>query len=88
MCGTIRDMAERDDKSGEYVETYPDAEFMAALEDLGGSGTTQEVADAVGCAYRTAHAKLTNLADAGKVTKREVGRAFLWMQKAGGGESD
>lgn len=71
-------MADRDD-SGAFVETYPEAEFTDALEELGGSGTTQEVADAVGCAYRTAHAKLSALTDSGDVDRRRVGQAYLWM---------
>lgn len=71
-------MADRDD-SGAFVETYPEDAFIDALRELGGSGSTQEVADAVGCAYRTSHAKLTDLAEAGDVDRRRVGQAYLWM---------
>lgn len=76
-------MADRDEDSGKYTETFPDEEFIDAIDALGGSASTQEVADAVGCAYRTAHAKLTELSDEGRVSKREVGRAFLWMLSEG-----
>lgn len=71
-------MADRDD-SGRYSETYPLEEFIDALDDLGGSAGTQEVADAVGCKYRTANAKLHELEEGGRVTARKVGNAYLWM---------
>ncbi len=68
----------RDDKTGEYTETYPLEEFISALESLGGAGGTQEVADKIGCAYRTAHAKLSELEEENEVTSRKVGNAKLW----------
>ena len=69
----------RDDKTGEYTEAYPLEEFISALESLGGAGGTQEVADKIGCAYRTAHAKLTELEEENEVTSRKVGNAKLWQ---------
>jgi len=44
--------------------------FLSALESLGGSAGTQEIADEVSCAYRTAHAKLTELEGEGKLTSK------------------
>lgn len=72
-------MADRDDDSGRYSETYPLTDFIDALDDLGGSAGTQEVADAVGCKYRTANAKLHELEAEGRVSTRRVGNAYLWM---------
>ena len=72
-------MADRDDDSGRYSETYPLADFVEALAELGGSAGTQEVADVVGCKYRTANAKLHELKERGEVTARKVGNAYLWM---------
>jgi len=72
-------MADRDDDSGRYSETYPPSDFIDALDSLGGSAGTQEVADAVGCKYRTANAKLHDLEDNGEITSRKVGNAYLWM---------
>ena len=69
---------DRDEESGEYTETYPLEEVLAALETLSGSAGTQDVADEVGCAYRTAYAKLTELEERGDVTSRKVGNARLW----------
>lgn len=72
-------MAERDDDSGRYSETYPFSEFIDALEELGGSAGTQEVADEVGCKYRTANAKLHELEEEDRISARKVGNAYLWM---------
>lgn len=72
-------MAERDDESGRYSETYPLDQFVEALETLGGSAGTREVADEVGCKYRTANAKLHELQESSMVSARKVGNAYLWM---------
>uniref|UniRef100_A0A7D5L3N7 ArsR family transcriptional regulator n=1 Tax=Natrinema halophilum TaxID=1699371 RepID=A0A7D5L3N7_9EURY len=77
-------MADRDDDSGRYTETFPLEEFTEALKNLGGSAGTQEVADEVGCKYRTANAKLHELKERGEVTARKVGNAYLWMIDGGG----
>lgn len=69
---------DRDEESGKYTESYPPEAFIEALESLSGSAGTQEVADEVGCAYRTAFAKLSDLEDEGEVTSRKVGNARLW----------
>ena len=76
-------MAERDDESGRYSETYPLADFVDALAELGGSAGTQEVADEVGCKYRTANAKLHELKDEDRVSARKVGNAYLWILSDG-----
>lgn len=52
-------------------------EFLDALETLGSVGT-QEIADEVGCPYRTAHHKLTQLEEEGRVESQKVGNARLW----------
>jgi len=72
-------MADRDKNSGKYTETYPLAEFADALDALGGSAGTQEVADEVGCKYRTANAKLHELEERGEIASQKVGNAYLWM---------
>jgi predicted transcriptional regulator len=69
---------DRDEQTGKYTERYAPEEFLSALGSLGGSAGTQELADEVGCAYRTAHAKLTAMEEAGKITSRQVGNAKLW----------
>lgn len=69
----------RDEDSGKYTENYPYKRFVSALEILGGEASTQEIADQVGCAYRTAYAKLSELEDEGKISSRKVGNAKLWQ---------
>jgi len=81
MAAKVKLMAERDEDSGKYTETYALDEFRAALERLGGAAGTQEVADEVGCKYRTANAKLHELEDNGDVTARKVGNAYLWQRE-------
>lgn len=70
---------ERDEESGKYTETYPLEAFIEVLESLSSAAGTQEVADEVGCAYRTAFAKLSELEDKDKVTSRKVGNTQLWQ---------
>ncbi len=70
---------DRDEETGKYTETYPSEKFLSALDSLKGSGGTREVADEVGCAYRTAHAKLSELENEGKINSRKVGNSKLWQ---------
>jgi hypothetical protein len=72
-------MPDRDEESGRYVEEYPAEEFFAALDALGGDGTTQEVADDVGAKYDVTYRKLRTLEDEERITRRKVGNANLWM---------
>jgi len=72
---------DRDEETGKYTETYPSNKFISALESLNGAAGTQEVANEIGCAYRTAHAKLTELEEKEKITSRKVGNAKLWQLK-------
>lgn len=69
---------ERDD-AGRFSRKYEPQAFVDALHRLGGSGSTKEIADKVGCARRTAHYRLSNLEDDGRVNSRVVGRSILWQ---------
>jgi hypothetical protein len=69
---------DRDEQTGRYTESYSSEDFLSALDILNGSAGTQDVADEVGCAYRTAHAKLTELEEEGEISARKVGNAKLW----------
>lgn len=77
MDAKAQAMRDRDD-DGQYSQTYPLEDFLGALETLGGAAGTQDVADEVGCKYRTANAKLHELEDEGKIDARKVGNAYLW----------
>ena len=71
-------MPERDNETGQYTASYPSERFVDALDDLGGEGTTQDVRERVGCAYRTAHARLSELEADDRISSLSVGRAKLW----------
>lgn len=75
-------MPDRDQQSGRYVDEYPPEEFTAAIDALGGAGSTQEVAEEVGVIYDTAYKKLRRLRDRGAVTSRKVGGSHLWSLAA------
>lgn len=70
---------ERNDK-GRFAEEYPDSSILDAIETLGGAAGTQEVADEVGCPYRTAYHKLSKLEERGQVSSRKVANARLWSR--------
>lgn len=69
---------DRDEETGRYSERYTSENFESALESLGGSAATQEIADEVDCAYRTAHAKLSDMESESKLISQNVGNAKLW----------
>jgi len=73
---------ERDEDSGQFTPAFTDEEFLSAVggHDL---PTTSDVADAVGCKYRTAYARLGELEDEGTVTSRKVGNSLVWMLAEG-----
>jgi predicted ArsR family transcriptional regulator len=73
---------DRDEETGKYTETYPRESFISALDSLEGAASTQEIADEVGCAYRTAHAKLSTLEQENKISSRKVGNSKLWMSNS------
>ena len=66
----------RDEDSGRYQEEFSNGDFLTVID--GEEMTTQQVADDVGCAYRTAHARLTALETRGEVHRREVGNSLVW----------
>ncbi|WP_321112567.1 transcriptional regulator [Halorussus salinisoli] len=68
---------ERDTDTGQFTEKHPPEDFTNALEELGSAGT-RDIADEVGCPYRTAHHKLTKLEEVGRVESQKVGNAKLW----------
>ena len=75
---------ERDGESGQYRTAYTDQDFLSVIRE-GDQPSTPEVADALGCADRTALVRLHELADEGKVEQRKVGAVNLWLV---GGETE
>lgn len=67
------------DDTGKFSTKYEPDDFVEALRRLGGAGSTREIAVEVGCARRTAHYRLSDLQDDGRVDFREVGKSILWQ---------
>lgn len=70
--------AERNEESGQFTPVFVDRSFLEAVDSQVGA-TSSDLADAVGCTYRTAHKRLSNLTDDGTGASRNVGNSLLWM---------
>ena len=79
MTTTRMPYDKQDPETGKFEATYAPEDFIEVLREAGSGLTTQEVRERVGCAYRTAHARLTDLEADGRVQSRDVGRAKLWL---------
>lgn len=69
---------DREEESGRYTTSYPDSDFIDAIQTLGGMAGTSEIAETVGCTRRTAYTRLQALESEGRVTSRKVGNSLLW----------
>ena len=68
---------ERNSETGQFDPTYSEGEFLEALEEAD-EGTTREIAEIVGCAYRTAYEYLTELESDGRANRRRLGTTSVW----------
>lgn len=66
-----------DETTGKFAAEYSAEDFVDAVSALD-LPTTSDVADAVGCAHRTALHHLNRLAEEGRLDSRMAGRAKLW----------
>lgn len=78
---------ERDEDTGQFQSSFEDEEFLDAVAS-GDLPTTSDVADAVGCEYRTAYDRLKRLEEDGALTSRIVGNSLVWMLAGGGGNDE
>jgi predicted ArsR family transcriptional regulator len=69
---------DREEESGKYSPTYQPEDFITALDELGGSAGTKDIADEVGCHRDTARRRLLALQEDDRVEKTTVGDAALW----------
>ena len=69
---------DREEESGRYTTSYPDSDFINAIQTLGGMGGTSDIAETVGCTRRTAYTRLQALESEDQVTSRKVGNVLLW----------
>jgi predicted transcriptional regulator len=64
--------------TGEFAESYPAEEFIAAVRDHT-PASTKEVAETVGCTRQNADYRLRRLQDTGSVRSKKVGASLVWM---------
>ena len=69
---------ERDEESGKYTDSYSTADILDAIRALGGAAGTRDIAEEVGSHRDTVRRRLNELAEAGDVTRTQVGNAYLW----------
>lgn len=67
--------------SGEFTETYPGEEFLAAVREHA-PASTKEVADTVGCTRQNADYRLRQLREDGEVRSKKVGVSLVWMAES------
>lgn len=72
-------------ESGQWTESFPPAAFRAYLAEHPRS-TTNEVAEGLGCSYKTAFRKISALKERGEVESRRAGNAHLWSLTEEGAE--
>ena len=70
---------DRDNDSGEYTQTYPDSDFIDAIDELGGMASTSDISDTVGCTHRTAYTRLQAIEEQDLIQSRKVGNSILWV---------
>lgn len=70
---------DREKDSGKYTTSYPDSDFIEAIQTHDGMAGTSEVAETVGCTRRTAYTRLQSLESEGQVTSKKVGRSLIWV---------
>lgn len=71
-------MPTRDDETGRYVADVADETVLDALDGLGAAGT-RDVAEEIDMKYDTVYRRLRRLEDEGRVTRRKIGNANLWI---------
>jgi hypothetical protein len=69
---------DREEDSGKYTTSYPDSDFVDAIQALDGMAGTSEVSEFVGCTQRTAYTRLQELESEDLVTSRKVGNSLVW----------
>jgi DNA-binding HxlR family transcriptional regulator len=72
-------MPERSQKTGRYVPGFSDADLLSALDALGGAAGTAELATETEANYDAVYQRLRRLEDKGRVRRRKVANANLWL---------
>lgn len=69
---------DREKETGKYSTSYPDSDFLNAIQTLDGMAGTSEVAEEVGCTRRTAYTRLKSLEQDNRVISRKIGNSIVW----------
>lgn len=69
---------DREEGSGKYTTSYPDSDFLEAIQQFDGMAGTSEIAEEVGCTRRTAYTRLKTLEEDGRINSRKVGNSLIW----------
>jgi DNA-binding MarR family transcriptional regulator len=75
---TIVPGKDREEDTGKYSTSYPDSDFLNAIQDLDGLAGTSEIAEEVGCTRRTAYTRLKSIEEDGQVVSRKIGNSLVW----------
>ena len=73
---------------GQFSVQISDDEFLNAIDRLGGDGATAEIARLADVNYQTAYKRLHQLAESGRLDKREIGNSLLWSRTQDGTDSE
>lgn len=72
----------RDPETGQFSETFSDAELVEAVKNSEPIGTS-EIAEQFGCTQQAAYNRLSRLEDNEKISSKLVGGSRVWMSSNG-----
>lgn len=72
------DRKDRDERSGRYTGLYSDEDFVDAVANSEDPVVTSDVIDVVGCSQKTAHSRLTGLAEDGRLERQNISNTLVW----------
>ena len=72
-------MPERSQETGRYVPGFSNEDLLSALGTLDGAAGTSELATETGANYDAVYQRLRRLEDDGRVQRRKVANANLWL---------
>lgn len=78
---------ERNDETGRFTPQFGEVDMLNAIEAVD-RPTTSEIANEVGCAYRTAYEYLRELEDDGRVERYKIGTTSVWSLATDPDDSD
>lgn len=70
---------DREEETGKYTTSYPDTDFLQAIEQLDGMAGTSDIAKKVGCSQRTAYTRLQSLEEDDRVKSQTIGNSLVWI---------